>query len=55
MNEMIENLSNRKKKKEPDENFRKEKYSISGKNSLSGFCIRKETQRKKSMKLNIDQ
>ena len=54
MNEMIENLSNRKKK-QTDENFRKEKYSISGKNSLSGFCIRKETQRKKSMKLNIDQ
>jgi len=57
MNEVIENLSSEieKKKKEPNENFRIEKYSISNKISLNGFCIRKETHKRKSVKLSIDQ
>lgn len=56
MNEMIENLSSEiEKKKEPNENFRIEKYSISNKISLNGFCIRKETHKRKSVKLSIDQ
>lgn len=54
MNEMVENLSNRKT--ELNENFRIEKYSISDKNSPNGFHIRKETQKENVCEIEyIDQ
>lgn len=51
---MIENFSSEIGKKQ-NETFRIEKYSISNKNSLNGICIKKETHKRRSMKLSINQ